>query len=102
MWIFSFSAQLLPMFNPVLCSYLMEFDSENFIYLTTTATALTMLSIPCMNRSWKWLENNRNLAWTATRGPSDEIINSNEIKNGGLNWWNEQSLKTNRGDTTNL
>ena len=81
MWIFSFSAQLLPMFNPVLCSYLMEFDTENFIYLTTTATALTMLAIPCMNRSWKWLEDNRTLAWSARKENSGKKNSSNKIEN---------------------
>ena len=67
MWIFFFSAQLLPMFNPVLCSYLMEFDSENFIYMCITVTALGLLFIPCMTRSWEWLENNRTLAWSTKK-----------------------------------
>ena len=94
MWIFSFSAQLLPMFNPVLCSYLMEFDTENFVYLTTTATALTMLAIPCMNRSWKWLEDNRTLAWSARKEQSDKKTSWEEIENG--------IVKPNREETTNL
>ena len=52
------------MFNPVLCSYLMEFDSENFVYMCITVTALGLVFIPCMTRSWEWLENNRALAWS--------------------------------------
>ena len=93
MWIFSFSAQLLPMFNPVLCSYLMEFDTENFIYLTTTATALTMIAIPCMNRSWKWLEDNRTLAWSARKENSGKKNSTNKIENEAM---------SNTGETIDL
>ena len=45
----------------------MEFDSENFIYMCITVTALGLLFIPCMTRSWEWLENNRTLAWSTKK-----------------------------------
>ena len=60
------------MFNPVLCSYLMEFDSENFVYMCITVTALGLVFIPCMTRSWEWLENNRALAWSTKQTWVDE------------------------------
>ena len=45
----------------------MEFDSEYFIYMCVTVTALGLLFIPCMTRSWEWLENNRTLAWSTKK-----------------------------------
>ena len=32
-----------------------------------TVTALGLLFIPCMTRSWEWLENNRTLAWSTKK-----------------------------------
>ena len=39
---------LLPMFNPVLCSYLMEKDIEYFIFMNLTTTALALILVPVM------------------------------------------------------
>ena len=39
---------LLPMFNPVLCSYLMEKDIEYFIFMNLTSTALALILVPVM------------------------------------------------------
>ena len=39
---------LLPMFNPVLCSYLMEKDIEYFILMNLTTTALALVLVPIM------------------------------------------------------
>ena len=95
MWIFFFSAQLLPMFNPVLCSYLMEFDSENFIYMCITVTALGLLFIPCMTRSWEWLENNRTLAWSTKK--ANWVVDG---KMDGID--DEEDEKANTEEATNL
>ena len=39
---------LLPMLNPVLCSYLMEKDIEYFIFMNLTTTALALILVPVM------------------------------------------------------
>ena len=39
---------LLPMFNPVLCSYLMEKDIEYFIFMNLTTTAIALILVPVM------------------------------------------------------
>ena len=57
MWIFSFAGQLLIMFNPVLCSYLMEIDMENFVYMAITTTLLGLLFIPVMTNTFKWIRS---------------------------------------------
>ena len=36
------------MFNPVLCSYLMEKDIEYFIFMNLTTTALALILVPIM------------------------------------------------------
>ena len=36
------------MFNPVLCSYLMEKDIEYFIFMNLTTTALALILVPFM------------------------------------------------------
>ena len=36
------------MFNPVLCSYLMEKDIEYFILMNLTTTALALILVPIM------------------------------------------------------
>ena len=46
MWVFFFAAQLLPMMNPVLCSFLMEQDMENFVYMNITSTLLGLICLP--------------------------------------------------------
>ena len=59
----------------------MEFDSENFVYMCITVTALGLLFIPCMTRSWEWLENNRTLAWSTKKANwvEDGKITENKI-----------------------
>ena len=43
-----FQKNLLPMFNPVLCSYLMEKDIEYFVLMNTATTALALILVPVM------------------------------------------------------
>ena len=47
-WVFFFAKNLLPMFNPVLCSYLMEQDIEYFILMNLATTALALVLVPVM------------------------------------------------------
>ena len=47
-WVFFFAKNLLPMFNPVLCSYLMEQDIEYFILMNLATTALALILVPVM------------------------------------------------------
>ena len=44
----NFRKNLLPMFNPVLCSYLMEKDIEYFILMNLATTALALILVPVM------------------------------------------------------
>ena len=44
----NFRKNLLPMFNPVLCSYLMEKDIEYFILMNLATTALALILVPLM------------------------------------------------------
>ena len=46
LWVYFFSAQLMTMMNPVLCSKLMELDTENFVYMNLTTTVLGLLTLP--------------------------------------------------------
>ena len=42
------SKNLLPMFNPVLCSHLMGKDIEYFILMNLTTTALALIMVPLL------------------------------------------------------
>ena len=61
MWIFSFAGQLLIMLNPVLCSYLMELNMENFVYMAISCTALGLIFIPIMTKTFNHIRANNDL-----------------------------------------
>ena len=67
MWIFSFAGQLLTMLNPVLCSYLMEINMENFVYMAIATTVLGLLSIPSMTFIFESIRSKGNLKVTYYR-----------------------------------
>merc|ERR1712025_660535 len=46
MWVFYTGAQLLPMFNPVLCQYWMEQSHEGFIYFNLMTIMLGLVILP--------------------------------------------------------
>ena len=78
MWIFFFSAQLIPMFNPVLCSYLMEFDTEIFVYMNIVTTVLGLMFIPILTRSFKWIRAQGKLRWNGEIDSDPKRKNSKE------------------------
>ena len=55
LWVYFFSAQLMTMMNPVLCSKLMEIDTENFVYMNLTTTILGLLTLPVVIRVYSYL-----------------------------------------------
>ena len=57
MWVFFFAAQLLPMMNPVLCSFLMEKDMENFVYMNITSTLLGLICLPLVVYTYRYLRS---------------------------------------------
>ena len=62
LWVYFFSAQLMTMMNPVLCSKLMELDMENFVYMNLTTTELGSLTLPIVKYVYeKWLNCNTKL-----------------------------------------
>ena len=77
MWIFFFSAQLIPMMNPVLCSYLMEFDMENFVYMNITSTVLGLFCLPLMVYVYRNLRSRGVLKVKAECLGFDKLHNSN-------------------------
>lgn len=49
------------MLNPVLCSYLMEINMENFVYMAITTTVLGLLCIPAMTYIFEAIRSKGNL-----------------------------------------
>ena len=61
MWMFFFSAQLAPMFNPIAASSLMGIDMESFVYINVAMCGLGLFCIPAMKLTFQRLRKSGRL-----------------------------------------